>query len=318
MSGITRPFVSVCMITYNHERVISQAIEGVLMQQAGFAFELVVGEDCSTDSTRRICEEYAQKYSEVISLLPSEKNLGIVTNFIRTLQACKGKYIALCEGDDFWTDPGKLHKQITFLEKNHDYAMVCTDYNTFNIVNSHEVQGFLKSKYNLTCETDITFEDYIFNRYYIRTLTVTFRSEILKLYFNQVERSISMNPMVGDLPLWLFILTRFKVKYWPMSTGTYRISPNTASRQTHTGDRLAFQETIMKILEYFIKKEALPERYMRKVQVQRKIYTMEYHARQRKPLKVLNDFLLLVFTGNLRLKAFSTLRAAFKKEELPL
>lgn len=318
MSGIVRPLVSVCIITYNHELFISKAIEGVLIQKSDFTFELVIGEDCSTDSTMKICEEYAQSQPEVIRLLPSKSNLGIVPNFIRTLQACTGKYIAICEGDDFWTDPYKLQGQISFLEKNPDYAMVCTDYNTFNIVNSQEVQGFLKSKYRLNQETDINFEDYVFNRYYIRTLTVAFRCEILKSYYDQTDRVISTNPLVGDLPLWLFMLSRYKVKYWPMSTATYRISPGTASRLTNTKSRLDFQDTIMNIVEYFIKKEKLPERYLRNVRVQRKIYTMEYHARQGMLLKVINDFLILLVTGNFRRKAFSTLWAAFIKRELPL
>jgi glycosyltransferase involved in cell wall biosynthesis len=317
MSDIVRPLVSVCMITYNHELFISQAIEGVLMQQSNFAFELVIGEDCSTDSTLRICKEYAQSHPDVIRLLPSKINLGMVPNFIRTLQVCTGEYIAICEGDDFWTDPYKLQGQIAFLGKNPEYAMVCTDYNTFNTVNSQQVQGFLKSKYSLTQETDITFEDYVFNRHYIRTLTVAFRSEILKLYYDQVDSAISMNPLVGDLPLWLFILSRYKVKYWPVSTATYRISPGTASRLTKTNSRLDFQDAIMDIVEYFIKKEKLPVRYLRKVRVQRRIYTMEYHARLGMPMKVLEDFLILLVSGNFRRKAFSTLLAVFRKRELP-
>lgn len=318
MSVIVRPLVSICMITYNHELSISQAIEGILMQRSEFAFELVIGEDCSTDSTLMICKEYAQSHPDVIRLIPSKINLGMVPNFIRTLQVCTGEYLAICEGDDFWTDPYKLQGQIAFLEKNPDYAMVCTDYNTFNIVNSQEVQNFLKSKYSLARETDITFEDYVFNRYFIRTLTVAFRSEILKLYYDQVDRAISTNPMVGDLPLWLFILSRYKVKYWPMSTATYRISPGTASRLTNADSRLDFQSTILNIVEYFIRKEKLPEGYLRKVRVQRKIYTMEYHARQGMPLKVLNDFIILMVSGNFKRKAFSTLWAVYRKQELPL
>jgi glycosyltransferase involved in cell wall biosynthesis len=115
--------VSVCMITYNHEPFIRVAIEGVLIQKATFPMELVIGEDCSTDNTRAICEEYVKKHPNIIRLLPSEKNAGMMPNFIRTLQACTGKYIALCEGDDYWTDPLKLQKQVDFLEGNNDYSM---------------------------------------------------------------------------------------------------------------------------------------------------------------------------------------------------
>jgi glycosyltransferase involved in cell wall biosynthesis len=111
------------MITYNHEKYIREAIEGVLMQQTDFDFELVIGEDCSTDSTRKICLEYQRQYPEKIKLLLPSQNMGMMPNFIATLQACQGQYIALCDGDDYWTDPLKLQKQVEFLEKNPDYII---------------------------------------------------------------------------------------------------------------------------------------------------------------------------------------------------
>mgnify|MGYP001248218371 CR=1 FL=1 len=123
-----QPLVSVHMITYNHEKYIAQAIEGVLMQKTNFLFELVIGEDCSTDSTRVICKEYADRYPNIIKLLPDAgKNLGMMENAIRTTMACTGKYIALCEGDDYWTDPYKLQKQVDFLEAHNDYGLTNTD-----------------------------------------------------------------------------------------------------------------------------------------------------------------------------------------------
>ncbi len=110
------------MITYNHSAYVAQAIDGILMQQADFDFELVIGEDFSTDNTRAICEDYASKYPQIIKLLPAEKNLGMMPNFVRTLKACKGLYVALCEGDDYWTDKNKLKIQIENLQKNSKYS----------------------------------------------------------------------------------------------------------------------------------------------------------------------------------------------------
>ena len=96
--------VSVAMITYNHERFIAQAIESVLMQQTDFAVELVIGEDCSTDKTRAIVCAYGERYPERIRLLLPERNQGMIPNFVATMNACQGQYIALLEGDDYWTD----------------------------------------------------------------------------------------------------------------------------------------------------------------------------------------------------------------------
>ena len=98
------PLVSICVITYNQEKYIAQAIDGVLMQQTDFPIELIIGEDCSPDNTRKICLDYKNKYPDKIKLLLPDKNKGSMRNFIDTMQAANGKYIALCEGDDYWTD----------------------------------------------------------------------------------------------------------------------------------------------------------------------------------------------------------------------
>jgi len=119
--------VSICIITYNHESFIAQAIESVLAQETNFPFEIVIGEDCSTDSTRNICKDHETKNSEKISLLLSNKNLGMVSNLIRTLQTCRGKYVAILEGDDYWTDKYKLQKQVELLEENRKYTICFSD-----------------------------------------------------------------------------------------------------------------------------------------------------------------------------------------------
>ena len=115
--------VSICMITYNHERFISQAIESVLMQKTNFDYELVIGEDCSTDSTREILTEYQKKYPEKIKLFLNAKNEGANKNFIRIFSNCNGEYISLLEGDDFWSSPDKLQKQVEFMDSHRDCSM---------------------------------------------------------------------------------------------------------------------------------------------------------------------------------------------------
>lgn len=112
--------VSVVMPTYNHEKYIRQAIEGVLMQETDFIFELIIVEDYSTDDTKKIALEYADKHPKIINVLDSEKNLGITDNYLRAMGVITGKYIALCEGDDYWIDPLKLQKQVDFMESNPD------------------------------------------------------------------------------------------------------------------------------------------------------------------------------------------------------
>jgi glycosyltransferase involved in cell wall biosynthesis len=116
----------VAVITYNHEPFIAQAIESVLMQETPFVVELVIGEDCSTDGTRRIVQAYADKYPNVISALLPERNLGMARNYDAVWEACRGKYIAWLEGDDYWRTPQKLQKQVALMEANPHYSMCGT------------------------------------------------------------------------------------------------------------------------------------------------------------------------------------------------
>lgn len=183
------------MITYNHEDYIAQAIEGVLMQKTDFNFNLVIGEDCGSDGTRKICEQYQQKYPDVIELLPSNQNLGIVPNFLRTIEACQSKYIAFCEGDDYWIDDMKLQKQFDFLEEHSDHVICATN---FNIVQDEAVSK--ENAYSLKVG-EKTLEDLLISNQFC-TPTVCIRADIL----NKFNLHNLMDYKIGDWPLWLSIM----------------------------------------------------------------------------------------------------------------
>lgn len=117
------PLVSVLIITYNQEKMIGKAIESVLEQKMDFPFELVVGEDCSTDRTREIVAAYQKKHPEIIRMITSDKNVGMMENDRRTFRAARGKYVACCEGDDYWCDPNKLQKQVAVMEADPAISM---------------------------------------------------------------------------------------------------------------------------------------------------------------------------------------------------
>jgi len=129
--------LTVCIITYNHERFISQAIESVLMQNVNFKFEILIADDCSTDGTRAILKTYQQEYPNQIKLILQEKNVGPSKNWLDLVTSPQSKYIAYFEGDDFWTDPNKLQKQVDFLEANPEYV-VC--YHNANSVDENSKQ----------------------------------------------------------------------------------------------------------------------------------------------------------------------------------
>jgi glycosyltransferase involved in cell wall biosynthesis len=180
------------MLTYNQEKYIEQSIESILQQKTDFSYQIVIGEDCSTDRTRSICEKYANKYKKKIKLLPSQENLGLINNFIRTFKECDGKYIAICDGDDYWIDPFKLQKQFNFLECNPDYSIVHTK------VNFLYPNGTFHLKDTSILKKDRDFEDLIFENT-IPSVTAFFRN---KQHSEKVPKWLSRFPY-GDWPIYL-------------------------------------------------------------------------------------------------------------------
>lgn len=212
--------VSVHMITYNHEDYLSRSIEGVLMQKTTFNIELVIGEDCSTDRTREICIKYANEYPEIIKLNLPEQNRGIFENYKSTYYKCKGKYIAFCEGDDYWIDPYKLQKQADFLEKNTDYGLVHTKYHIYYQKDDY-MEHIEQSRH-----TGCVF-DYLLQNNEIATLTTMARSELIDRAFKD---NFFRNCFPAlDYPLWLYISRISKIHYIDEVTGVYRKLSESAS-----------------------------------------------------------------------------------------
>jgi glycosyltransferase involved in cell wall biosynthesis len=199
------------MITYNHERFVTRAIEGVLMQRCNFSYELVIGEDNSTDSTRELCERYFRDHSETINLLPSGGNLGMMPNFIRSLNACQGKYIALCEGDDYWTDPHKLQKQVDFLDQNSGYSFCF--HNAEVLIEDKEIK--FSEPFTSIPNNPVTFRDVVTGNF-IPTASVVFRNNIgfLPEWFRHVSS--------GDRALFGLLALRGNGYYMPEKMAVYR------------------------------------------------------------------------------------------------
>lgn len=118
------PLVSVCCITYNQEKFVKEALDSFVMQETDFPFEVIISDDNSTDDTRKIITEYAKKYPDIIKPVFHKKNLGSLPNYLDNFLRARSKYVAMCEGDDYWTDPKKLQKQVDFMEANPD-TVVC-------------------------------------------------------------------------------------------------------------------------------------------------------------------------------------------------
>jgi glycosyltransferase involved in cell wall biosynthesis len=214
------PTVSICMITYNHENFIEEAINGVLMQECDFEIELILANDCSLDKTDEVIQSILKTHprASIINYIKQEKNIGMMANFIFALQQCKGKYIALCEGDDYWTDPLKLQKQVDFLKANGEYSICWTKY----LIQYENIKGKTKEEpdwighLNNNMPYDVDLNN-IFVPYCTYTLTAMFKRDSFD------DKLMNTLRYAKDNTLYVIILNRGKGTVLDFYSATYRI-----------------------------------------------------------------------------------------------
>ena len=260
------PLVSVVIITYNHAPFIAQAIEGILRQETTFPFELVIGEDCSTDGTRDIVLRYQEEHPGVISVVTSGQNVGMKTNSYRTAKASRGKYLAFCEGDDYWHHPGKLQKQIDYLESHPECGLLFADCDVFHNRSAKLVRGY-NGRNGFSSPTTLTIEDFIDGRMMKWTCTAVIRKSLY-------EKVVSEDPYLhqsgelplGDLQLWAEVASMSEVTYIPESMATYRVLDQSASRSEDAVKSSAFGKSAAELRLYLCDKYKLSEELRKKCQ----------------------------------------------------
>lgn len=236
--------VTIRCLTYNHEPYIRQCLEGFVMQKTNFRFEAIVHDDASTDGTAAIIREYAEKYPDIIKPIYETENQyskhdGSLQRILN--EHTHGKYIAICEGDDYWIDPLKLQKQVDFLENNPEYGLVYTMAKYY----FQNEQIFGKSwggKYT-------TYND-LFRRNTIPTLTVLFRGELYWKYVNEVNPFVRRWKM-GDYPMWLWFAHEGQIAFLQEVTGVYRFLQNSASHSSDLTKSISFALSGLDIKRFY-------------------------------------------------------------------
>lgn len=212
-----KPLVSICSITYNHAPYIRQCLDGFLMQKTSFPFEIIIHDDCSTDGTTEIIREYTAKYPHLfvpIFQTENQYSKGVRGMFATFVFPCaKGKYVAMCEGDDYWIDPLKLQKQVDFLEANPEYSMCCSD---AIIRTDHGIENWCRYR----SSQEIPIKDIIEGGgLFLQTASLLFRKNI---YDNYPEFAKKCH--VGDYPLQIFLSLKGKVFWFADKQVVYRFA----------------------------------------------------------------------------------------------
>jgi glycosyltransferase involved in cell wall biosynthesis len=209
------PKVSVRLMTYNHEEFIEDALRSILAQNTPFPFEIVVGDDSSTDRTPEILDRYHKDFPERLSLLPRPERLGSRKNAIDILKNCHGEYIALIDGDDYWTDPFKLQKQAQFLDSHTDCSLCFHNVTRKYSWDDHPDESGVPSNF-----AEITEIDDLLVSDYPPTSSVMFRNHLIVSFPDWYYEIFS-----GDWPLFVMLAQHGKIGYIDEVMGVYRMHP---------------------------------------------------------------------------------------------
>ncbi len=251
--------VSICMITYQHAQFFEEAIQNLLDQETNFPFEIVVRDDASTDGTTELISTYAQSHPNKIRLLPGKENLGMINNFKTVIKACKGKYIAFCEGDDYWIDNRKLDNQISMMEGDPDIGLIYTNYRVIN----EEGKPIIHQKYTYRNMPEGYILQEIIRGEFPYTVTVCARRET---FIDKLDQIILEDYRMGDYPLWLHIAKSWKIAYLPSVTSVYRRHSNSfTANAISTQSKLNFNNSWVSILNDFLEREKLDDPSVLKV-----------------------------------------------------
>lgn len=241
--------VSIQCLVYNHEPYLRQCLDGFVMQKTNFRFEAIVHDDVSTDGSAKIIREYAEKYPDIIKPIYETENQyskrdGSLERIM--YEACRGKYIAICEGDDYWTDSLKLQKQVDFMEKNPNYSMCFGDAIYYDVDLGKDTKLNLRyRKMNLSLASstqDEVFYKIINSQCIIRTLCVLYRKDsLLKVEPNRHTF------MMGDVPLWLDLSQKGKIHYFNEIFGVYNLQGASVTHNMNTIKRFKLSMYEMRI-----------------------------------------------------------------------
>jgi glycosyltransferase involved in cell wall biosynthesis len=257
------PLVSISCITFNHANYIRNAIEGFLLQKTTFKIEILIHDDASLDCTSDIIRSYEDRYPKVIKPIYEKDNqyskTGLTFSHLELARA-RGKYIALCEGDDYWTDPLKLQKQVDFMEENPDVGMVHSAY----LLQDDNQNTFQKIKTQINhADKDLAWR-IIGQELFIGTSSILSRSELHHKIINDFANDYSLGP-IGDTQTWFHFARISNIGYIDEILSVYRKSSSGVTGSANTTKRITFLENALKLDLYLAETYNAPGKWKEKI-----------------------------------------------------
>lgn len=242
--------VSVIVLTYNHEKYIRQALDSILLQEVDFKYEILVGDDASTDTTAVIIRDYAHRYSEIVKATIRGQNLGATRNLYDLQTRAQGKYLAYLEGDDYWCDRKKLAQQVSFMRSHDDY-IACTHFCHVVAENGERLPKksipwiAKKQKYRLSDFQGVVLPGHI---------STLLHRNIFEHGGEDYRRLIECNPLIGDRSLMLLLAAKGAIYQIPRYMSCYRW------RQSDNATTVAYEKNAACIIDDYLYTKRLEER----------------------------------------------------------
>ncbi|MBR3073391.1 glycosyltransferase [Fibrobacter sp.] len=248
-----KPVVTILCMVYNHAKYIEDCIKGFLIQETNFPFEIFIHDDASTDESPEIIRRYTALYPKIFKPLFEKENLyskanGELTKVIRDAKNNRGKYVAICEGDDYWIDPLKLQKQVDYLESHPDCGLVRTEVNRF-FQKSGKLEECFFTKVQ-KCNNIDTLGDYIWNGRFAAPCSWLFRRDI----YNGLPDLNQMKFFCGDILIILQAASLYKIHFMNDVTAVYRVLEKSASHFVDPMNNYRFMRNVSNTREYYARR----------------------------------------------------------------
>lgn len=238
---------SVEVTTYNQKDFIAQTLQSIIDQKHNYKYEILVSDDCSTDGTQDVIREFEKKYPYVVKPVYNEKNIGAMANYYATVARAQGKYLMECAGDDYWL-PGKVEKQIAFMERNLDFD-VCYGNANFFYSKQNVYEGIFGGNY-------LDFKNLFFQGNHVPALTLCIRREFFMKYMREIMPE-KKNWLMEDYPFLLYAAFESSIYFINRLFAVYRVVENSLSHQVDLDKQLNFKKSVYEIRKFFSERYSL-------------------------------------------------------------